>query len=77
MAHKASTNPTGTGVFVHVRVTSPREPENRPPPASRLPSWVIGTMDHCTDVECESRIEGFTHRHVKGFPLAEYVRTDG
>jgi hypothetical protein len=70
----SATVPTGLGTFVHESVTAPTEPEHRPPPASRLPSWVTNASDHCTDPECENRMEDFVHRHVRGFPLAEYIR---
>lgn len=68
--------PTGLGSFIHEPIMTASEPEHRPPPASRLPSWATSTNNTCTDADCESHIEGFAHRHVRGFPLAEYERVD-
>jgi hypothetical protein len=44
-SRNSSTVATGTGAFVHERVTTAPEPEHRPPPASRLPSWVTEACD--------------------------------
>lgn len=75
-AQNTSTNPTGSGTFVHEHINTATEPEDRPPPASMLPSWVINTKGTCTNDVCPDRIEGFSHRHVPGFPIAEHERSE-